>query len=47
MDFILGVIATTIVLCFLFGASKNNREHEIYEEGYLAGKGSNKYDRNN
>lgn len=38
MDFILGVIATTIVLCFLFGASKNNRENEIYMEGFLAGK---------
>ena len=46
MDFILGGLATAVVLCFLFGASKNNREHEIYEEGYLAGKES-KNDRNN
>ena len=47
MDFLLGVIATTLVLCFMFGATKNNREHEIYEEGYLAGKKSIKHDRNN
>lgn len=47
MDFWIGVVATTIVLVFLFGATKNNREHEIYEEGYLAGKESIKHDRNN
>ena len=46
MDFWLGVIATTLVLCFLFGISKNNGEEEIYMEGFLAGK-EDKNDRNN
>lgn len=38
MDFLFGVIAGIIVLAFFIGATKNNRENEIYMEGFLAGK---------
>ena len=38
MDFWLGVIATMIVLGVFVSATNINKENEIYEEGYLAGK---------
>lgn len=47
MGFWSGVITTTLVIGFFICASKNNREYEIYEEGFLAGKESEKNDRKN
>ena len=47
MDFWIGVLAGIVVLAFFIGATKNNKEYEIYMEGFLAGKESKEHDRNN
>jgi len=35
--FVAGSIVTALALLFIMGASKTNREHEIYMEGFNAG----------
>lgn len=46
MDFWIGVLAGIVVLAFFMGATKNNKEDEIYMEGFLAGK-EDRNERNN
>ena len=38
MEFLLGTFVGALIFAFIMGAGKANREYDIYNEGYLAGR---------
>lgn len=41
VGFIIGIILGALAMCFIVGATRLNKESEIYEQGYLAGQAEN------